>query len=106
MTGAEHGAWVWQRQWQLRAMTPEQLAEVDEAHRASGYGQGTAAPEALSAATPVGQASGPWVTCARCGMQLPAEGLDEHDARAVDLAVWSLCRARLDTANTTDLEPT
>ena len=50
---------------------------------------------ALDAITARQRPAGPWLHCPRCGAEQLAHQVAEHDARAADPEVWSLCRTRI-----------
>lgn len=82
-----------------RAMRTGDTAALDAItarQRAAGYG-GEAAPhiDAISAVQPRERPAGPWLHCPRCGAEQLAHQVAEHDARAADPEVWSLCRTRI-----------
>jgi Ni,Fe-hydrogenase III large subunit len=82
-----------------RAMREGDSAALDAItarQRAAGYGGAIATHmDAISAVQPRERPSGPWLHCPRCGAEQLAHQVEEHDARAADPDVWSLCRARI-----------
>lgn len=98
ITNAEHGAWVHVRLRELLAMSPAELNALEARHRAAGYGRASAAVDTLGSMAPVAAPITAWEHCDACGADLPAGSMTEHRARAADVSVWSLCRARIENA--------